>query len=289
MRKLSVERRAAILSALVEGASVASVVRMTGASKVTVLRLLADAGTFCADYHNLHVRRLLSARVEADELWSFCGCKAATKAAGGIGHGDIWTWVATDADTKLCISYLVADRGGTSAKVSMHDLAERVSSRIQLSTDAHSAYPSAVEEAFGGAIDYAVIRKTYASDRVGEARYSPPRVTGCVKHPVQGDPEMHLASTSYAERSNLTVRMGSRRFTRLTNGFSKRAENHAHAVALHFWNYNFARKHMTLKTTPAVAAGIATKPLTMLDLAQMIEDEERRLGCRLTDYLPAAT
>ncbi len=146
-----------------------------------------------------------------------------------------------------------------------------------------------MSEAFGGAVDYAVIHKTFAADRIGHARYSPPRVTGCTKHPVEGAPDLRLASTSFAERSNLTVRMGSRRFTRLTNGFSKRAENHAHAVALHFWHYNFARKHKTLKTTPAVAAAIASKPLTMLDLVTMIEEEERKLGGRLTDYLPAAS
>jgi IS1 family transposase len=288
MRKLTTEKRAAILTALIEGNSIASTCRMVGVAKLTVLRLLADAGSFCADFHNLNVRRLLSARVEADELWSFCGCKNATKLAGGIGHGDIWTWTAIDADTKLCISYLVADRGRDSANAFMLDLASRVSSRIQLSTDGHKSYPEAVNLAFGKEVDYATITKTYKSERVGEGRYSPPRVTGCTKHPVTGEPVMEHASTSYAERVNLSIRMGSRRFTRLTNGFSKRAENHAAAVALHFWHYNFARKHATLKTTPAVAAGIADTAYTMFDLALMIEDEERKLGSRLTDYQPAA-
>lgn len=288
MRKLDTAKRAAILTALVEGSSVNATARMMGCSKITVLRLLNDAGAFCADYHDLTVRRLLSARVEADEIWSYCGCKAATKAKGGIGHGDVWTWTALDADTKLCISYLVADRGGQAARTFIADLASRVSSRIQLTTDGHNAYPNAVAEAFGGAIDYAVLEKHYASERVGFARYSPPRVTGCTRHPVEGKPDMREASTSYVERSNLTLRMGSRRFTRLTNGFSKRVESHVAAVNLHFWYYNFARKHATLKTTPAVAAGLAAKPMTMLDLASMIEAEERKLGGRLTDYLPAA-
>jgi IS1 family transposase len=271
---------------LVEGSSIASTCRVTGAAKVTVLRLLSDAGSFCADYHDLHVRRLLAARVECDEIWSFCGCKAATKVKGGQGHGDVWTWTAIDSDTKLCISYLVADRSGASARAFMADLAARVDSLIQLTTDAHGAYPQAVYEAFAD-VDYVQLQKHYASERVGATRYSPPRCTGCSKRAVEGEPDLETASTSYVERSNLSLRMGSRRFTRLTNGFSKRLENHAHAVALHFWWYNFGRKHMTLKTTPAVAAAIASKPFTMLDLVRMIEEEEAKLGGRLTDYLPA--
>jgi IS1 family transposase len=286
MRKLGADKRAMILSALVEGMSINGTARLAGASKVTVLRLLADAATFCSNYHDTNVRGLLTARVEADEIWSFCGCKAATKAKGGEGHGDVWTWTAIDADSKLCISYLVADRGGAAARAFMGDLAGRVSLRIQLTTDAHRACPGAVREAFAE-IDYAQIHKQYATERSGPARYSPPRCTGCFKRVVEGDPEMEGASTSYVERSNLTFRMGSRRFTRLTSGFSKRLENHTHAVALHFWWYNFGRKHKTLKTTPAVASGIASRAFSMVDLVAMIEEEEQRSGGRLTSYLPS--
>ncbi|MCB9899128.1 MAG: DDE-type integrase/transposase/recombinase [Planctomycetes bacterium] len=189
MNKLDTAKRAMILTALVEGSSVNSTARMVGVSKVTILRLLADAGAFCADYHNLVVRDLLSARVEADEIWSFCGCKAATKAKGGMGHGDVWTWTAIDADSKLMISYLVADRGSESARAFMHDLASRVSSRIQLTTDGHGAYPQAVYAAFAD-VDFAVLQKNYTSERVGAARYSPPRCTGCTKRAVEGTPDL---------------------------------------------------------------------------------------------------
>lgn len=289
MNKLTPERRAAILSALVEGASINATARMTGCSKITVLRLLADVGSFCADYHDLTVRKLMSARVQVDELWSFCGCKAKAKAAGAQGHGDVWTWVAMDADSKLCVSYLVGNRDGEHASAFIADVADRLARRVQLTSDGHKPYLAAVEAAFGGAVDYAQLVKHYAADRMGEARYSPAKCIGCTEETVTGNPDPRHVSTSYIERQNLTVRMGSRRFTRLTNGFSKKIENHAHAVALHYFHYNFIRKHQTLKTTPAVAAGIASKPLTMLDLVAMIEREERLTGGRLTDYLPAAS
>ncbi len=287
MRKLSTEKRAMLLSALVEGNSINATARMCSCSKITVLRLLADVGSLCAEYHDMAVHSLKTRRVECDELWSFCGCKAKAKRRGAQGHGDVWRWVALDAESKLAISYLVSDRSAGAATTIMLDLAARIENRIQLTTDGHRAYVEAVEAAFGGAVDYAMLVKHYEGERPDEARYSPPQCTGCTRKWMQGSPDPSLVSTSFVERQNLTVRMGSKRFARLSNGFSKKLENHIAAVNLHYFHYNFVRKHMTLKTTPDVAAGIASKPLTMLDLARMLEKEESVHGGRLTDYLPA--
>jgi IS1 family transposase len=288
MRKLSAEKRAMILTALCEGNSINATARMTGASKITVLRLLADAGQFCADYHDVYVRGLATKRVQADEIWSFCGCKDKAKKAGALGHGSVWTWVALDADSKLVISYVVGGRGADFAQAFAHDIADRVNDRIQLTTDAHNVYADAVDAAFGGRVDYAQIIKVFG--KVGSAeerRYSPPECIGCKKDNKAGEPDPDHVSTSYVERQNLTMRMSIRRMTRLSNGYSKKIENHAYATALHFFFYNYIRKHHTIKTTPAVAAGIANAPLTVLDLVKMIEAEEKKLGGRLTDYLPA--
>jgi IS1 family transposase len=289
MRKLTTEKRVAILSALVEGNSISSTCRMTGASKVTVLRLLADVGTFCAEYHNVFVRGLVAKRVQVDELWSFCGCKDKAKQAGAGGFGSVWTWVGMDADSKLCVSYLVGSRDPECAQQFMADIADRLESRVQLTSDGYGAYVHAVEEAFEGQIDYAMLVKIFGSPSVEESRrYSPAECKGCKKQVLSGNPSQDYISTSYVERQNLTLRMSSRRFTRLSNGFSKKVENHAHAVALHYFHYNFCRKHMSLKTTPAVAAGIANAPMTVADLVRMVEAEEAKLGQRLSDYLPAA-
>jgi IS1 family transposase len=288
MRKLTNEKRAAILSALFEGNSINSTCRMTGTSKVTVLRLLADAGTFCAQYHDLTVRGLNTKRAQLDELWAFCGCKDKAKEQGAGGFGSVWTWVAMDADSKLCISYLVGLRDADYAKAFVGDVADRLASRIQLTTDGLKAYIDAVDSAFHGNVDYAMLVKIYGQPDVSEQRrYSPAVCKGCKKDALAGNPDPKHVSTSYIERQNLTVRMSMRRFTRLTNAFSKKIENHEHAIALHYFYYNFIRKHQTLKTTPAVAAGIADKALTVLDLVKMIEDEERKLGERLTNYLPS--
>jgi IS1 family transposase len=289
MRKLPATKRAAILSALVEGSSINSTARMVGVSKITVLRLLADAGTFCAEFHNDAVRNVSAKDIQADELWSYCGCKERAKKRGAQGHGDAWVWVAMDRESKLVISYRVGKRTGDDAQLVMNDLARRVTGRPQVSTDALNSYAFAVSAAFKGQVDHATIHKTYAETKVGPGRYSPPVCTGCTKASQSGTPDLEKASTSHVERQNLTVRMSSRRFARLTNGFSKRIENHEHAVALHYWFFNFARKHATLKTTPAGAAGIADKALTMLDLVNMIEKAEGEKGGRLTSYLPAAT
>jgi len=289
MRKLTAEKRAAILNALVEGSSINATARMCGVSKITVLRLLADAGQFCADYHDVYVRNLVSKRVQADEIWSFCGCKDKALKAGASGYGSVWTWVGLDADSKLAISYLVGGRGPEAARVFAHDIADRVADRIQLTTDGHGPYPDAVDAAFQGKIDYAQLIKVFGKVGQGdERRYSPPECIGCRKEAKAGTPNPEHVSTSYVERQNLTMRMSMRRMTRLSNGYSKKIENHAHATALHFFYYNFIRKHHTIKTTPAVAAGLANAPLTILDLVKMIEAEEVKLGGRLTDYLPAA-
>lgn len=290
MRKLSTEKRAMIISALVEGNSINSTSRMVGVSKITVLRLLADAGTFCAQYHNLFVRGLKSKRVQVDEIWSFCGCKDKAKASGAGGFGSVWTWTSIDADSKLCISYLVGLRDTQYATEFIRDTAKRLDTRVQLTSDGHRSYLDAIEDTFGGDVDYAMLVKIYGkTDNPKETRYSPADCVGCKKLNVSGDPDPDHVSTSIVERQNLTMRMSMRRFTRLTNGFSKKVENHEHAVALHYFYYNFIRKHQTLKTTPAVAAGIATKALTIIDLVKMMEEEESKLGERISGYLPAAS
>jgi IS1 family transposase len=287
MRKLSTEKRASILSALVEGSSINATARMCKVSKITVLRLLADAGQFCADYHDVYVKNLASKRVQADEIWSFCGCKDRAKKAGASGYGSVWTWVAMDADSKLCISFLVGGRGADCALAFANDIADRVNDRIQLTTDSHTVYADAIDTAFGGKIDYAQLVKVFGKTGTEEQRrYSPPECIGCRKASMSGQPDPAHVNTSYVERQNLTVRMSMRRMTRLSNGYSKKIENHQYATALHFFFYNFIRKHHTIKTTPAVAAGIANAPLTVADLVTMIEEEEKKLRGRLTNYLP---
>ncbi|MEE9297283.1 MAG: IS1 family transposase [Phycisphaerae bacterium] len=281
MRKLTTEKRIAILGALVEGCSINSTARMCGVSKLTILRLLADVGSLCCDYHDLMVRGLHSQRVQVDEIWSFVGCKARTKAAGGYGHGDAWTWVAMDADAKLVVSYLVGNRDATCANTFMLDVAERINTRVQLTSDAHGTYLNAVENAFGSEVDYAMLLKLYGPDTSGdgpERKYSPGKCNGTRKLVQFGMPDKKHVSTSFIERLNLTLRMGNRRHTRLTNAFSKKLANHAHAIALHYFHYNFIRKHLTLGTTPAVAAGVADHEWTIADLVRLLEDEERKVA-----------
>jgi IS1 family transposase len=277
MNKLTNTRRAAIVRSLVEGASIRSIARIHGCDKDTVLRLLVEVGEFCSIYQDITLTNLNTKRVEADEIWSFVGAKEANKTKEG--QGDIWTFTALDADSKLMISWLVGPRSTESTRLFMDDVASRLANRVQLSTDGWVSYPSAVERSFGwNGVDYATVVKQYGnnSDMKG-GRYSPsPVVTGVEKVEVMGTPKRSLISTSYVERSNLTMRMSMRRFTRLTNGFSKKAENHAHAVSLHFFFYNFCRAHTTLtkaakgiKTTPAMAAGLTNHVWTvehMLDL-----------------------
>lgn len=287
MRRLSTEKRAMILTALVEGNSINATARMTGASKVTILRLLADAGTLAAQYHDLTVRGLSCKRVQVDEIWSFVGAKQRQVDRGADAEGSVWTWTAIDADSKLCVSYLVGGRDGGYAYEFMYDIADRIEDRMQLTSDGHKAYLDAVEDAFGDNIDYAMLIKMYGATNPEHARYSPAECTGCRKEAIIGRPDRKHISTSFVERQNLTLRMHNRRFTRLTNAFSKKIENHEHSVALHYMHYNFMRKHQTLKTTPAIAAGVADKAWTMLEFVQMLEREESAKGGRLTRYLPS--
>jgi len=291
MNKLTTEERAQILTALVEGNSVASTCRMFRCSKVTVLRLLADAGTLAADYHDLTVRDLSTKRVQLDEIWSFCHSKNRNVQSKdwGKGYGDCWTWVSLDADKKLAINWFVGGRDQGAGTKFVADLAERLLDRVQITSDGLRSYIEAVKRAFGDDVDFAMLIKQYAQDRAGEARYSPPICISARPSVQTGNPDPKHINTSYVERQNLTMRMQMRRFTRLTNGFSKRLENHKHAIALHYFSYNFIRVHQSLKTTPAVASGIAEKPWTMYDFVKMLEKEEELLGGRLTNYLPAET
>lgn len=235
---------------------------------------MADSGRACAWYHDRVFRNLNSKRIQVDELWGFVHAKQKnipTAKNAPPNAGDAWLWVGTDADTKLVPSWYVGGRGSDSAIVLMDDLAARLGNRVQLTTDGHRAYLEAVEGAFGGDIDYAMLVKLYGPAPEGERRYSPAECIGAVKTRIEGNPDPKHVSTSYAERNNLNVRMHSRRLTRLTNAFSKKVENHAHAMALHFMYYNFVRIHKTLRTTPAMAAGATKRLWEMTDLVDVLE------------------
>jgi IS1 family transposase len=276
MNRLPIAKRAQILHSLVEGNSLRSASRLADVSINTVYKLLVDAGEACAAYHDEHVRGVASRRVQCDEIWSFVYAKAknvATAKRQDLAYGDAWTWVAIDADTKLVLSYLVGGRDSEYAMALMDDLRQRVTSRLQLTTDGHSPYLQAVEEAFGADIDYAMLIKIYGAPPASvEAarRYSPSECLGTRKDKITGNPDPKHVSTSYVERQNLTMRMQMRRFTRLTNAFSKKIENHAHAVALHYMHYNFVRIHKTLRITPAMAAMVTDRLWTIEDIAAFV-------------------
>jgi IS1 family transposase len=273
MNRLKTEKRTQVIAALVEGNSINATMRMTGVAKHTILNLLKDLGCACAEYHNAAVRNLKVRRVQCDEIWSFVYAKQknVTEEQMNKGAGDCWTWTAIDADTKLIISYALGDRGIGTAKFFMEDLASRISSRVQLTTDGHRVYVDAVENAFGADIDYSMLVKIYGMpDSFSESRYSPATCIGCRTATISGTPDPQHISTSFVERQNLTMRMGMRRFTRLTNGFSKKVENHGHAVALHFMHYNFCRVHKTLRVTPAMEAGLTDHVWTLEELVALI-------------------
>jgi len=270
MNRLSTEKRAEIVGALVEGNSLRATVRMTGAAMNTVLKLLRDLGEACSEYQDGAMQDLPCKRLQCDEIWAFVGAKAKrVRQERSEEWGDYWTWVAIDADTKLVPSWYVGKRSTTDAMHFMQDLA---SSRVQLTTDGYRPYLVAVESTFGGGIDYATLHKIYGNDPTQpERRYSPGTCIGTERHWVSGDPDPEHVSTSYVERQNLTMRMKMRRFTRLTNAFSKKAENLAHAVSLHFMHYNFGRIHKTLGTTPAIAAGVSDHVWTLQEIAGLLD------------------
>jgi len=274
MNRLSTEKRAQIIACLVEGMSIRSTVRITGAAKNTIIKLLVDVGKACAEYQNNTLRNLSCKRLQCDEIWSFCYAKnknVPDELKNEFGFGDVWTWTAIDADTKLIPAWLVGDRTAETGYVFMKDLASRLNHRVQLTTDGHKAYLDAVEVAFGSDIDYAMLIKIYGKTSDGEKRYSPPQVIDTKIRKVMGNPDSEHISTSYVERQNLTMRMSMRRFTRLTNAFSKKVENHAHAIALHFMHYNFSRIHRTLRVTPAMEAGVSDQVWTTEDIASLMD------------------
>ncbi|MEZ5710928.1 MAG: IS1 family transposase [Blastomonas sp.] len=279
MNRLSNDDRARILHLLCEGQSIRAITRLTGASKNTVAKLLIDAGKACAAYHDANVRNVEAARVQVDEIWSFTYAKqknVATAKSAPEAAGDTWTWTAIDADSKMILSYLVGGRDAEYAMWFMDDLAARLANRVQLTSDGHRAYLEAVEGAFGCDVDYAQLVKLYGSEggKTSEVRYSPAECTGTRKRRVEGNPDAGHVSTSYVERNNLTMRMHMRRFTRLTNGFSKKVENHAHAVALHMMYYNFVRVHGKLRMSPAMAAGVSDKLWEVSDIVALVEAAE---------------
>jgi IS1 family transposase len=278
MNRLSTERRAQVLGCLVEGMSIRATVRLTGAAKNTVTKLLLDAGEAASAYMNENLRDLTCKRIECDEIWSFVYAKAKNvppEHEGEWGFGDVWTWVALDSESKLVPSYLIGRRDVMDAYRFLTDLAGRLTHRIQLSTDGYKPYVTAVEGAFGADVDYAQIVKIWGSPEDHIRRYSPATCVGAERRPIMGDPDPDLISTSYVERQNLTMRMGMRRFTRLTNAFSKKVENLAAAVSLHFLHYNFARPHKTLADpyprTPATAAGVADHVWTLGEVASLLD------------------
>lgn len=273
MNKLDSAKRIQVVRCLVEGSSIRATVRMTGVAKNTVAKLLVDLGTACAEYQDEHLRNLPCRRVQCDEIWSFVGAKQRNVSEEKMeaGWGDVWTWTAIDADTKLMPCWMVGQRGLATASEFIGDLASRLSHRVQLTTDGHRPYLEALETTFGGDIDFAQLIKIYGSSGDAQTRYSPGQCIGIESRAVTGTPDPKHISTSFVERQNLTMRMSMRRFTRLTNAFSKKIENHMAAIALHFMYYNFARIHQTTRVTPAMAAGVSSKLWDVSDLVGLLE------------------
>lgn len=278
MNKLPIEKRAQIIRMLVEGNSLRSTSRLADVSINTVMKLLIDTGKACQQFHNDTVVKVKAERVQADEIWSFVGSKEKNTSIENKekGHGDVWTWVGMDADSKLVVSWLVDDRDADAACSFMYDIADRLSNRVQLTTDGHKAYLIAVDRAFDNDIDFAQLVKMYGGSEgmnEQERKYSPAVCTGAKKTRVTGEPNPKFVSTSYVERQNLTMRMHMRRFTRLTNAFSKKIENHCYAIALHFVYYNFAKIHKSLSVTPAMQAGLTKRVMSIEDIARLVTDK----------------
>jgi IS1 family transposase len=280
MNRLPIEKRAQIISMLVEGMSMRAVSRVADVSINTVTKLLEDVGAACAQFQDITLNNLPCKRVECDEIWSFCYSKeknVAPEDKGVLGHGDVYTWVAMCADTKLAASYMVGKRDADYANEFMQDLSSRLAHRVQLTTDGHKVYVDAVEGAFGRGVDYAMLVKHYGAGEIGgQRRYSPAEFQGAEKRVITGRPTESKISTSYVERQNLTMRMSMRRFTRLTNGFSKKVENLEHAVSLHFAHYNFCRVHKSLRVTPAMAAGISDHVWSIEEICNLVPEPETK-------------
>lgn len=276
MNRLPIEKRAQIIGMLVEGNSMRAVSRMAGCSINTVTKLLEEVGFACNMYQSEHLRNLTCKQIQCDEIWAFCYSKEKNVAPadkGVLGHGDVWTYTALDADTKLMVSYMVGKRDAEYALAFMQDVYGRLANRVQLTTDGHQPYLNAVPDAFGTDVDYAMLVKHYgaAPAQNDQRRYSPAELIATEKREIVGSPDKALISTSHVERQNLTMRMSMRRFTRLTNGFSKKVENLEHAVSLHFMHYNFARIHRTLRVTPAMEAGISDHVWTLEEIARLAD------------------
>ena len=277
MNRLAPEKRTQALQMMAEGISLRSMTRLTGISRTTLIKLLEDAGQAFSEYQDRVLVSLPCKRIQVDEAWAFCYAKqknVPTAKAAPEGAGDIWTWVGLDADTKLVASWYVGARDSEAAATFIDDLAPRLASRVQLTSDGHKPYLEAIEGAFGADIDYAMLVKVYGAAPEGQRRYSPAICTGAHKHRVEGNPDPKHVSTSFVERQNLNIRMGNRRMTRLTNAFSKKAENHARMMAIYFMHYNFVRIHQTLRVTPAMAAGVTPKLWEMSDMVKVLEDWE---------------
>jgi IS1 family transposase len=278
MNKLDPKKQAQVVAALVEGNSIRATVRMTGVAKNTVAKLLVELGAACSDYLDKHLMNLNSKRVQIDEIWSFCYAKAKNVtpeiAAKNPFAGDVWTWIAIDADSKLIASWIVGPRDGVTARIFVNDLAKRLANRIQLTSDGLNVYLAAVAKAFHGEVDYAQLVKIYNGDSEGQKRYSPAECVGCERNVIDGSPDPKHISTSYVERQNLTMRMSMRRYTRLTNAFSKKIENHVAMVALHVMHYNYVRIHQTLRVSPAMAAGVADRLWEIRDLVGLLDARE---------------
>lgn len=280
MNRLNAATRTSVISCLLEGCSIRATVRVTDVSKKAVMRLLVDAGTACAEYQDRVLRNLSTKRLQLDELWGFIGCKQRNVtpeiAAKNPHAGDIWLWTGIDADSKLIVSWRLGARDLATAYDFTHDLADRISQRVQITTDGLKVYLEAVESAFYEDVDYAVLQKIYGNDMESERRYSPARIVSSSMEVIKGTPNPKHISTSYVERLNWSTRTSMRRYTRLSNGFSRKLENHEAAVALNYFAYNFIRIHRTLRVTPAMAAGVTDRLFDVSDIVRLLEAAEKK-------------